>query len=108
MDSQIDIRDIASTLGSSYELLPMDVSVETRDELRHILAERITTLLSTQPEKLMNILYRFDVSEDKIHDVFTKAFPFDIPFKVADLIIERQQQKLLTRQQYSSGNTEHW
>jgi len=108
MDSHINIRDIASTLGTSYELVPHDASVETYDELRQILAERITALLSTQPEKLMNILYRFDVSEDKIHDVFTKDFPFDIPFKVADLIIERQQQKLRTRQQYSSGNTDHW
>ncbi|MBK7988605.1 MAG: hypothetical protein IPK11_17300 [Ignavibacteria bacterium] len=105
MSSQENVRDIASALHSSYELVPCYATLQSIDELRNALAEHITALLSTQPEKLMNILYRFDVSEDKIHEVFTTVFPFDIPLKVADLILERQQQKLVTRQLYSSGKS---
>lgn len=108
MDSQENFHDIAAALHRSYELVPCYESIESIDELRHALAERITHLLATQPEKLMNILYRFDVNEKKIHEVFTTVFPFDIPLKVADLIIERQYQKLLTRRLYSSGKPDFW
>ena len=64
---------------------------------REDLIERIIRLLNTSPEKLMAILYRIDVSEKKITEIFDKTFPLEVPERIADAIIERQIQKAKTR-----------
>ncbi|MBI2793687.1 MAG: hypothetical protein HYX66_03435 [Ignavibacteria bacterium] len=66
--------------------------------LRQVLLQRIIDLLNTNPEKLMSILYRIDVSESKIRELFASAFPPDIPERLADMVIERQIAKAQTRQ----------
>ena len=73
----------------------------TLEEIRKGLVERIIHLLNVNPEKLMSILYRIDVSETRVNEIFAHAMPPDIPEQLADLIIERQLQKARTRRQGS-------
>ncbi len=69
--------------------------------IRALLVERIIYLLNANPEKLMTILYRIDVSEVVVNEIFIKAIPPDVPELIADLIIERQLAKARTRAEAS-------
>ena len=62
------------------------------------LTGEIRILLDLDFNRLMNILYRIDVSEEKVK----KAFAEDDPaFSIAGLIIERELKKVETRSKYS-------
>ena len=80
---------IAFDLSDVEDLVVDDVMARIRTEL----VERIIRLLKTNPEKLMSILYRIDVSEENVNEIFTKAMPPDVPEELAELIIQRQLQK---------------
>lgn len=70
------------------------------EQLRQFLIERIIYMLNTNPEKLMSILYRVDVSEQKVNAIFKTLLPPDMPDALADLLIERQLAKAESRAQY--------
>jgi hypothetical protein len=68
------------------------------DKLNMWLAGEIRILLDRDFNQLMNILYRIDVSEEKVK----KAFAADDPaFSIAGLIIERELKKVESRSKYS-------
>ena len=60
----------------------------------------IDHLLQTNFEKLCNAMYRLDVSEKKFHEVLSGPDPAEIGSKLADLVIERELQKVKTRELY--------
>jgi len=57
-------------------------------------------LLQNNFEKLCNAMYRLDVSERKFHEVLTGSEASEISSKLADLVIEREMQKVKTREMY--------
>jgi hypothetical protein len=57
-------------------------------------------LLMNNFEKLCNAMYRLDVSENKFHEALTGSDPSEISAKLADLVIERELQKVKTRELY--------
>lgn len=65
--------------------------------IRAALTLEIIRLLNSQPDKLMAILYRIDVSEEKVNAIFNEALPIDVPEELANSIIERQLEKAHTR-----------
>jgi hypothetical protein len=52
---------------------------------------------------LINTLYRIDISERKLSELFSSKNKESIPEKLADLIIERQIEKIEFRRQYREG-----
>lgn len=90
---------IAFDLSDVEDLTAEDVLSAIRKEL----IDRIIRLLNTNPEKLMSILYRIDVSEARVNEIFSTALPPDVPDLLAELIIERQMAKAKTRAQ-GTGN----
>ncbi|MCX6141199.1 MAG: hypothetical protein NTX15_10305 [Candidatus Kapabacteria bacterium] len=70
-------------------------------QIRSVLIERIICLLNANPEKLMAILYRIDVPESIVNEIFIKALPPDVPEMIAELIIERQLAKARTRAEHA-------
>ena len=72
------------------------------DELHHYLTLAIQELLNTGFNKLLNALYRIDVSEKKVSEVIHMEAPDEIASKLATLVIERELQKVYTRQKYSN------
>jgi hypothetical protein len=60
----------------------------------------IEHLLQHNFEKLCNAMYRLDVSERKFHEVLTGSDASDVGSKLADLVIEREMQKVKTRELY--------
>ena len=72
------------------------------DELQHLLAAYVNDLIRTDFQKLVGYLYRIDVNEQKIKLLLQQYAGEDAGNIIALLIIERQQQKIKTRQQSDS------
>jgi hypothetical protein len=71
--------------------------------LHRILTQRIVQLLSTNPSKVTAALYRIDVEESYVNNVLEHAAPNEIAAELATLIIQRQQEKHITRSQWRNS-----
>jgi hypothetical protein len=76
---------------------------ERLEEFRKYLTEKMQTMLDTDFNLLVNTLYRIDISEKKLSELFSAKDRSNIPEKLADLIIERQIEKIKFRQRYRDG-----
>jgi hypothetical protein len=68
--------------------------------LRQLLVQRIEELAEKDMEKLLWALYRIDVSEKKLTETLKTTPPEHFATTIADMIIERQMQKIQTRKQF--------
>jgi hypothetical protein len=75
----------------------------TLQQVRDFLKERIGNLLDTNPQRLMSILYRIDVAESAVQQAFETAPPGLLAQELAELVLERELQKLETRRRYREG-----
>ena len=85
INTSLDLR-LAETL--SYE------------ELHSKLSEEINHLISHDFEKLVFNLYRIDVNEARMRALLAEKDGENAAALIADLIIERQLQKIKSRQQF--------
>ncbi len=69
---------------------------------REKLVAYIHVLIDQDFEKLVRILYRLDVNEKKLKALLVKANA-DSGLLIADLIIERQLEKIHTRKQFAGS-----
>lgn len=100
------IPAVNQTLGIS---LPETISYE---KLREAVAGQINPLITNDFNKLLSLLYRIDINEQKLKTLLAKNPGTDAALIVADLIIERQLQKIESRkifnQQKETGEDEKW
>ena len=75
-------------------------AVSTLDDFQQILTKLIRHLLDNDFENLINGLYRIDVSEEKVKLAMSSTA--DVAEQIAMLIIEREMQKVVTREKYRS------
>jgi len=68
---------------------------------KQIVAEKINDLINNDFQKLILILYRMDVSEIKLKQLLKENPGTDAGPIIADLMIERQEQKIKSRQQFN-------
>jgi hypothetical protein len=68
---------------------------------KQILADRINELVNNDFQKLVSILYRMDVSETKLKQLLNENPGTNAALIITDLMIERQEQKIISRQQFS-------
>ena len=86
-------------LRTSYGLdLPPVVTI---DELTGLLANRINEMINRDFSALVQLLYRIDVSESKLRQLLQENATSDAGRIIAQLILERQWQKILSRRKYS-------
>jgi len=81
----------------------LEVALSEKDHSfnRKILINRINELVNTDFQKLVLILYRMDVSELKLKQFLIDNPSADAGIIIADLMIERQAEKIKSREQYS-------
>lgn len=92
---------ILSELSDKLEIdLHAKKSVE---ELKLALTHYINYLISSDPNKLMHILYRVDVSERTLKANLQNK-ETDAGTVIAEMIIERQLQKIATKKQFKNNN----
>jgi N-acetylglucosamine kinase-like BadF-type ATPase len=80
--------------------LPQTISLE---ELKEALAGHINHLINTNFEKLVYYLYRIDVNETKMKQLL-QAEHKNAGDLIAQLIIERQVQKIKSRKEFRKRN----
>jgi hypothetical protein len=88
--------------GDNKSLIP-SADIASLEEFRKYLTERLKILLDEKFDTLVNILYRIDISEKKLSQLFSGNKRDSIPSTLADLIIERQLQKIRLRNMYKEG-----
>jgi hypothetical protein len=90
----------ARELGETMELrLPETVSY---DQLEELLAQRLETLISRNFQHFVFLLYRIDVPENQIRNILDTDAGAGAYHKIAALLIERQLQKIKSREMYKT------
>ena len=98
MNSDALVLSVNKDLGLE---LPVTISQE---KLQEALAAYINHLINTDFEKLVTLLYRIDVSEAKLKAMLQHQPAHNAGELVAALMIERQLQKIKSRQQSNRDN----
>ncbi len=70
-------------------------------EIRRQLSVAINEMILSDFDKLVMLLYRLDINETKLRKILNENPSQDAGNMIADLIIERQLQKIKSRQQFS-------
>ena len=82
--------------------LSPDTSMEA---LRLHLCMRINEMITGDFQQLVNILYRVDVNERKLKYLLHENVGEDAAGIIAGLIIDRQMEKIISRQQFKNDPT---
>ena len=101
METQIELVT-ALTKEWPVQLSPNSTS----EALRLELAAQINKLILEDFEKLVFLLYRIDVDEARMRALLANKKDSDAGLLLADLIIERQLQKIKSRHDYSGRDQE--
>jgi len=88
---------------SDYSSLIPNNDFERLEEFKKYLTEKMKDLLDNNYDLLINTLYRIDISERKLSELFSVKNRDLIPEKLAELIIERQIEKIHFRRKYQEG-----
>ena len=93
-------KDFFVSGGNS--LIP-HADLASMEEFKKYLTGKLKLLLDEKFDQLVNILYRIDISEKKLSELFSAKNKDYIPASLANLIIERQLQKVKLRKLYKEG-----
>ena len=92
-----DIAIAQKLMVKDFEINDPGLVFSKMELLQEWLAGEIGVLLDKDIERLLNVLYRIDVSEAKIKIAFSGDNP---TWEIAGLIIERELEKVETRKKY--------
>jgi len=97
-------KDQSLSLPDEIINVTQSLDVDSLNEIRKKLILLINELINKDFHALIQLLYRIDVNEKKIKLYLEKKSGEDAPGVLADLIIERQIQKMETRKKFGSGD----
>ena len=86
-------------LDDEYALLTGDDKPDLNDFHRK-LSFLVAYLMENDMHRLLNAMYRLDVSEAKFHEAMQSKSKEEAANRVADLVLEREMQKVKTRLHY--------
>lgn len=92
-----DFKSLSTIVNRDFEV--DDISTESL--LRERLIEAFAYLLDNDISKMMNILYRTDVDEEKLKRLLISNTDLPSAAVIADAYISRQKEKVETRKKYS-------
>jgi hypothetical protein len=84
------------SLDNDHFLSVQDGNQELKDKLKIV----IDHLLQTDFEKLLSIMYRLDINESRFKNVISGMYGNDVSGTLAEIVIERELQKVETRKKY--------
>lgn len=100
MENEILVQQVNKELAL---MLPEKISYE---ELYSKLSAHLNELIRKDFEKLISLLYRIDISEAKIKSLLKEQQQANAGDIIADLIIERQLQKIKSRELFSKRDND--
>lgn len=93
-----DVKTLSRIISNDFEL-EEGLSAE---KIREKMVYAFSWLLDNDISRMMNILYRADVDEDKLKSLLVSRSELPSAEVIADEYISRQKQKIETRKKYSS------
>ena len=75
------------------------------DDLRAALARQVAFLLRHDSQRLLTALYLLDVSEDRFREAQSGKTTTESATALADIILEREREKLASRQHYKRAGS---
>lgn len=101
-DQYIILNDLLQKdlqLDEQESLITDDESIDL-STLHERLSKMVAYLMENDMHRLLNAMYRLDVSEAKFHNAMQSLSKEEAAIRIADLIIEREMQKVNTRLHY--------
>lgn len=104
-----EVKEVSDNISSVFNRSGLELPLSSSDlknleELKDYLTDKLKNLLDNNFNLLVNTLYRIDVNEEKLNELFGSKNRAYLPSALADLIIERQLQKIHFRKKYKEGN----
>ena len=96
-DAALHVAIHSALVTQLAESWGIESSGDDIEKLKEILAARVSEMLWKNHSKFMNALYRLDVSERKISEIFKTLSADKQPRALAEAILERELQKAKTR-----------
>ena len=99
--SRTEIQELHLVLQKDFltEASPAPADLEA---VKSYLTKVISYLLDKDMNRLLNIFYRIDLREDKVRTILTQAPVETIAAQLAELVIEREMEKVRTRLKYKN------
>ena len=101
MESELE-KITSEIITRNFDLEGISSNENLLEKIRTLLIDKLDFLINHNFEKLLWILYRIDVSEDKAKQALSLQSEKKPAELLADLIIERQIEKAKTRMKYKS------
>jgi len=89
-------------ISDNSSLIP-STDLASLEEYKKYLTKKLKFLLDEKFDTLVNILYRIDISEKKLDQLFSGKNRDSIPAALADMIIDRQLEKIRLRKLHKEG-----
>lgn len=81
---------------------------KTEKELLALITRYIQELINQDFEQLLYILYRIDINENKVKKAIANATPEQSASIIAEMILEREKQKIVSRETFKNTKTDDW
>ncbi|MCW3081364.1 hypothetical protein [Segetibacter sp.] len=106
MNTTIDetIKEVVDQLQNFR--LQLAERVNSYEQLQLALANRLNYLITNDFSLLISILYRLDISEEKVREFLSQKKELTASDIIAKLIIERQLQKIASRKAFKNNSTD--
>lgn len=104
MNDQEILPKLVDKLAKEYSFQSGELPVQfDLSAIKAQLVKRVIEMLSMDRQRFINNLYMIDISESKVSAAMASKDKTSIPEKLADLIIERQLQRIKTQLLYKAG-----
>ena len=101
-------------LETAQSLIIRDFELENREEtlseedLLRLLADQIAYMIDHKLEFLLSLMYRLDIDESKVNRALSPLSEVPANIELARLVLERQKQRVFTKQHYKQDNLDGW
>ena len=108
MEEPINVKEVTKLISTSLKNSEFDLdaagkNLKTLNEFKAYLTKKLTKMLDEDYNGVVNLLYRIDVNEEKVNELFSSSNKDFIPAALADLIIDRQIEKIKWRMKIKKG-----
>lgn len=104
----MNINETATLIANDFEMSPETTAFLTEEQLLEALSEHVEMMMKYRLEILMSTLYRLDVSEKKVNLAMSPSASVAPNIGIAQLIIDRQKQRLYTKATYKPEPLDDW
>lgn len=103
-----NIRATKSLIARDFELELGEEEALSEEQLFQILSDQIAYMIEHRIDFLLSLMYRLDVAESKISQALSPGAAEPANIALAHLVLERQKQRILTKQQYKQDEIPDW